>query len=102
MAETAVKSRDLVVSSIKPPSLYKVVVWNDDVTPMEFVIVMLMTVFKHGQEAAMDLTLKIHNEGSAVAGVYSYEIAEQKGIDATVLARDNGHPLQIRVEEEWV
>jgi ATP-dependent Clp protease adaptor protein ClpS len=100
MAETAVKSRDLVVSSIKPPSRYKVVVCNDDVTPMEFVIVMLMTVFKHGQEAAMDLTLKIHNEGSAVAGVYSYEIAEQKGIDATVLARDNGHPLQIRVEEE--
>ena len=100
MAETAVKSRDLVVSSIKPPSRYKVVVCNDDVTPMEFVIAMLMAVFKHGEESAMDLTLKIHNEGSAVAGVYSYEIAEQKGIDATVLARDNGHPLQIRVEEE--
>ena len=100
MAETAVKSRDLVVSSIKPPSRYKVVVCNDDVTPMEFVIAMLVSVFKHGEEAAIDLTLKIHHDGSAVAGVYSYEIAEQKGIDATVLARDHGHPLQIRVEEE--
>lgn len=100
MSETSVKSRDQVTTSIKLPSRYKVVICNDNVTPMEFVIAMLMTVFKHGEDAAMDLTLKIHNEGAAVAGVYSYEIAEQKGIDATVLAREHGHPLQIRVEEE--
>lgn len=100
MSETAVKSRELVDTSIKPPPRYKVIVNNDDVTPMEFVIVMLMTVFKHSQEAATELTLKIHNEGAAIAGVYSYEIAEQKGIDATYLARENGHPLVIRVEQE--
>lgn len=100
MGETAVKSRELVNTIIKPPSRYKVIVNNDDVTPMEFVIVMLMTVFKHTQETATELTLKIHNEGSAVAGIYSYEIAEQKGIDATHLARENGHPLVIRVEQE--
>jgi ATP-dependent Clp protease adaptor protein ClpS len=66
---------------------------------MEFVIVMLITVFKHSQDAAIDLTMKIHNDGSAVAGIYSFEIAEQKGLDATDLARAHGHPLQIKVEE---
>lgn len=100
MADTAVKSRDLVVSSLRPPSKFKVVLLNDNYTPMEFVIVLLMTVFKHSQEAATELTLKIHNDGSAVAGTYSYEIAEQKCIDATELARAHGHPLQIKVEEE--
>jgi ATP-dependent Clp protease adaptor protein ClpS len=100
MSETAVKSRDLVVTNLRPPSKYKVIVLNDNSTPMEFVIVMLMTVFKHSQDAAIDLTMKIHNDGSAVAGIYSYEIAEQKGLDATDLARAHGHPLQIKVEEE--
>jgi ATP-dependent Clp protease adaptor protein ClpS len=100
MSETAVKSRDLVVTNLRPPSKYKVIVLNDNSTPMEFVIVMLITVFKHTQDAAIDLTMKIHNDGSAVAGVYSYEIAEQKGLDATDLARAHGHPLQIKVEEE--
>jgi len=100
MAETAVKSRELVNTSIKPPSRYKVIVNNDDVTPMDFVVLMLMAVFRHTQDSATELTLKIHNEGSAVAGIYSYEIAEQKGLDATYLARENGHPLVIRVEQE--
>jgi ATP-dependent Clp protease adaptor protein ClpS len=67
---------------------------------MEFVIVMLISVFRHSQDSAIDLTLKIHNDGSAVAGVYSYEVAEQKGLDATMLAREHGHPLVIKVEEE--
>jgi len=99
MSETAVKSRDLVVTNLRPPSKYKVIVLNDNSTPMEFVIVMLITVFKHSQDAAIDLTMKIHNDGSAVAGIYSFEIAEQKGLDATDLARAHGHPLQIKVEE---
>lgn len=100
MADTAVKSRELVTTSLKPPSKYKVLVMNDNVTPMEFVIVMLMTVFKHNEGAAIDLTMKIHNEGSAVAGVYTYEVAEQKCIDATYLAREHGHPLVVKAEEE--
>lgn len=100
MTDTAVKTRDLVTVNVKAPSKYKVIVCNDDVTPMEFVIVMLMTVFRHNQESATNLTLKIHNEGSAVAGIYSYEIAEQKGIDATLMAREHGHPLVLKVEQE--
>jgi len=100
MSDTAVKTRDLVTTGFKAPSKYKVLVCNDDVTPMEFVIAMLMSIFKHSQESAIDLTLKIHNDGSATAGVYTFEIAEQKGLDATKLAREHGYPLIIKVEEE--
>lgn len=100
MADTAVKSRELVTTSLKPPKKYKVLVMNDDVTPMEFVVAMLVSVFKHNEGTAIDLTMKIHNEGSAVAGIYTYEVAEQKCIDATYLAREHGHPLVVKAEEE--
>ena len=99
MSDTSVKTRELTTTNLKEPAKIKVIVCNDDVTPMEFVIVMLMTVFKHNQETATDLTIKIHNEGTATAGIYTYEIAEQKCIDATHLARENGHPLVIKLEE---
>jgi ATP-dependent Clp protease adaptor protein ClpS len=88
-------SRDL-----KEPGKYKVIVCNDDVTPVEFVIVMLMSVFKHSEQTAVDLTMKVHQQGSAVAGVYSHEIAEQKCADATDLAKQNNFPLIIKVEAE--
>jgi ATP-dependent Clp protease adaptor protein ClpS len=100
MSDTAVKTRKTVSTNLKPPSKFKVIVLNDDHTPVEFVIVMMMTVFKHTQDSATALTIKIHNEGAAVAGIYTYEVAEQKMIDATELARANGHPLQVKVEEE--
>ena len=100
MADTAVKTRDLVVTKIGEPSKYKVLLMNDDYTPMEFVIVLLMSVFKHTEESAKSITMKIHNEGSGVAGVYNYEIAEQKALDATMISRNNNHPLQIKLEEE--
>lgn len=83
-----------------PPSKYKVIVCNDDVTPVEFVITMLMAIFRHNEQTATDLTLRIHHSGSAVAGVFSYEVAEQKTIDGTNLARANGFPLIIKVEPE--
>jgi ATP-dependent Clp protease adaptor protein ClpS len=99
MSDTTTKTKEVTTTVIKEPGKYKVVVCNDDVTPMEFVIVMLMTIFKHKQDSATDLTLKIHNDGRAIAGVYTYEIAEQKGIDATSLSREHGYPLVIKVEE---
>jgi ATP-dependent Clp protease adaptor protein ClpS len=67
---------------------------------MEFVMELLTTIFKHTESSAKDITLEIHNTGSAVVGVYSHEIAEQRGIDATQSARLNGHPLQVTIEEE--
>jgi ATP-dependent Clp protease adaptor protein ClpS len=86
--------------TISEPKKYKVLFLNDDKTPIEFVIEILMTIFKHSEETARDLTLKIHNEGSAVVGVYVYEIAEQKGVEATQAARSAGFPLQIKIDQE--
>ena len=67
---------------------------------MEFVISMLVSVFKHNEKSAIALTLAIHNKGSAVAGIYSFEVAEQKAVDGTNLARAQGYPLIIKVEPE--
>jgi ATP-dependent Clp protease adaptor protein ClpS len=61
---------------------------------------MLVAVFRHSEKSSLELTLKIHNNGHAVVGIYSYEVADQKGIDATNLARTNGFPLIIKVEPE--
>lgn len=86
--------------NIEEPGFYKVIFINDDVTPMDFVIDLLQKVFKHDLETSQQIMLTVHTEGSAVAGVYSYEIAEQKSIESTVLARNNGFPLQIKVEKQ--
>jgi ATP-dependent Clp protease adaptor protein ClpS len=97
---TEIQTEEQTKISLKPPSLWKVVFLNDDSTPMEFVIELLVTIFKHNAESAKDITLEVHNSGSAVVGVYTYEIAEQKGVEATALSRANGYPLQINIEEE--
>ncbi len=98
--DVIVESTTKSIDKSNLPKKYKVIVLNDDVTPMEFVIAMLMTIFRHKQEPATDITLKIHQEGSAVAGIYSYEIAEQKVLESTNLARSNGFPLQTKLETE--
>jgi ATP-dependent Clp protease adaptor protein ClpS len=95
-----VKIDEKVKTVITEPKRYKVIFLNDDKTPIEFVIDLLKTVFRHTDETAKDITLKVHNEGSAVVGVYSFEIAEQKGVEATNLARQAGFPLQIKIDPE--
>ena len=100
MAEAITTRKDQTKNKLKEPGKFKVVVLNDDFTPMDFVVAMFMAVFKHSEAQAVDLTMKIHNDGSAIAGIYTYEIAEQKAIDSTTQARENGHPLQIKVEPE--
>ena len=84
----------------KKPKKYKVVFLNDDTTPMEFVVRVLMEIFKHSADTAEKITMTIHNEGSGVVGVFNYEIAEQKSIETTNAARSNGFQLQVRIEEE--
>lgn len=96
--DTAIEEK--VVVDLQPPSLWKVVLLNDDATPMELVIELLTGIFKHTESAAKDITLEIHETGSGVAGVYSFEIAEQKGMEATAVARQNGSPLRILVDPE--
>jgi ATP-dependent Clp protease adaptor protein ClpS len=97
---TDVKIEEKVVVNLQPPKMWKVIFLNDDQTPMELVIELLTGVFKHTETRAKEITLEIHNSGSAVAGVYTFEIAEQRGIEATNIARSNGSPLRIQVEEE--
>ena len=95
-----VKIDEKVKTIITEPKRYKVIFLNDDKTPIEFVIELLMGVFRHTEETAKDITLKVHNEGSAVVGVYTFEIAEQKGVESTHLARQAGFPLQIKIDPE--
>jgi|TARA_B110000971_G_C19693056_1_gene356325 ATP-dependent Clp protease adaptor protein ClpS len=84
---------------ISEPPKYNVILLNDDATPIEWVIGVLKQVFKHSEADAEALTMKVHTEGSAVAGTYKYEIAEQKSLEAVNASRNQGFPLQLRVEE---
>jgi ATP-dependent Clp protease adaptor protein ClpS len=100
MSTTDVKLDEKIKQKIEEPHRWKVILLNDDHTPMEFVIGILTEIFKHSQETAKDITLQIHTEGSGIGGIYSFEIAEVKAVEATNLARSNGFPLQIKMEEE--
>jgi ATP-dependent Clp protease adaptor protein ClpS len=96
--ETTVEEK--VVVSLQPPGLWKVIFLNDDSTPMELVIDLLTGIFKHNESKAKDITLEIHETGSGIAGIYPFEIAEQKGMEATAVARQHGSPLRIIVDQE--
>ena len=85
---------------LKKPKKWAVVLHNDDVTPMDFVIELLRIVFKLEIAQATKLMIKIHTEGSGVAGVYPHEIAEQKLSEAIMLVTINSMSLKITMEEE--
>ena len=84
----------------KKPPLYKVIMLNDDYTPMEFVVEMLQTYFSKSQEQATEIMLHIHQKGLGVCGLYTFEIAESKAAQVLDKARKNQHPLQIKLEKE--
>ena len=96
--ETSQSNKQDVV--IKKPNMYKVVFNNDDATPMNFVIELLKAVFHHNDDRAEKTTVEIHENGKGIAGVYTFEVAEQKHNEATYIARSNGHPLNINLESE--
>ena len=98
--DTTIEEKKVVERSLKEPPRYKVVILNDNVTPMEFVIAMLIAIFRYDEEPAYDLTMEVHNKGSAVAGIYSHEVAEQKVLDGTNMARANNFPLNLKSEVE--
>lgn len=97
---TEAKIEETVKTKLNMPKLWKVIFLNDDHTPMEFVIELLINIFKHNETSAKEITLEIHNSGSGVAGVYPHEIAEHKGLESLQLSRNNGYPLKITVEPE--
>lgn len=84
--------------TLQEPGMYKVIYMNDNVTTMEFVIESLVEVFNHSYEKAAEITEKIHEEGSGVAAILPYEMAEQKGVEVTHMARSQGFPLIIKLE----
>ena len=84
---------------IKKPPLYKVVLLNDDYTPMEFVVEVLRRFFSLTHEKATQVMLNVHTRGRGVAGVYTFEVAETKVILVNDFARENEHPLQCTLEE---
>ena len=96
--DTIIKPKVQVKTDVKPPSLFNVIYMNDNVTTMEFVVESLKNIFHHTEETATEITLKIHQEGSSVVSTLPYEIAEQKGVEATLLARNNGFPLNVKLE----
>jgi ATP-dependent Clp protease adaptor protein ClpS len=98
------KRQDAVVLEPKktaavPPPMYKVLLLNDDFTPMEFVIEVLVRFFGMDGEKATTVMLKVHNEGAGVAGVYPRDIAETKVNQVIDFAREHQHPLQCVMEE---
>jgi ATP-dependent Clp protease adaptor protein ClpS len=100
MSTTDIQLDEKIKIKATEPKRWKVILLNDDSTPMEFVIGILMEIFKHTSNSASDIMLQVHETGSGVAGIYSFEIAEAKAVEATNQARTAGHPLQIKLEEE--
>jgi ATP-dependent Clp protease adaptor protein ClpS len=100
MAGTDIQLDEKIKIRATEPKRWKVIVLNDDSTPMEFVVAVLIEIFKHSHDSARDIMLQVHETGSGIAGVYSFEIAEAKAVEATNQARTNNHPLQIKLEEE--
>ena len=84
----------------KKPSMYKVILLNDDYTPMEFVVYVLERFFQKSAEQATSIMLHVHRRGVGVCGVYTYELAETKVNQVVDLARQNQHPLQCTMEKD--
>ena len=84
---------------LKKPSLYKVLMLNDDYTPMEFVVYLLKSFFNKSNEEATKIMLHVHQNGIGVCGIFSYEIAETKVIQVLDTSRKNNHPLQCTMEK---
>lgn len=96
--QTSVRNRTNV--DLREPRRYKVIIYNDDFTTMEFVVHVLNTVFYKSQPEAEALMLVVHERGSAVVGVYSYDIATSRVRKATMMAREQNFPLRLECKPE--
>ena len=96
------RHQDLVVEEVRPkvkkPPLYKVVMMNDDYTPMDFVVEVLEGFFSMDREKATRVMLTVHTEGKAVCGIFTRDVAETKAAQVVDYARENSHPLMCQVE----
>ncbi len=99
-AEPKVIPRIKPKADIPEPVRYNVIYINDEVTTQEFVSETLVIIFNYDKITADEMTMKIHTDGSAVVATMPYEMAEQKGVEVTLLARNNGFPLTVKLEPE--
>jgi ATP-dependent Clp protease adaptor protein ClpS len=90
---------EVAKTRLKPPPLYKVILLNDDYTPMDFVVVVLQTVFAMSREKATQVMLQVHREGMGICGTYTREVAAAKVDQVVNIARKYQHPLQCTMEE---
>ena len=84
---------------LEEPSMYDVIFLNDNITTTEFVVRVLKQIFSKTQEQAESIMKHIHEQGQGIVGTYVHEVAEQKGIETTLLARQEGYPLQVKVKK---
>ena len=84
---------------LKPPEQWRVLLLNDDYTPMDFVVEVLETIFHKSPAEAYRVMMQVHTQGSGLAGIYTYEVAETKVETVVDLARESGFPLQAAMEE---
>ena len=96
--QSGLKERQRI--DLKEPRRYKVIIYNDDFTTMEFVVMILKQIFFKSEEEAETLMLQVHHSDKAVVGIYSYDIAVSKTNKATSMAREQGFPLRLTVEPE--
>jgi ATP-dependent Clp protease adaptor protein ClpS len=82
----------------KRPSMWNIVFYNDDFTPMDFVVFVLTKVFHRSTEDALALTLVVHTKGKGIAGTYTFEVAEQKQCEVLLMAKIEEHPLRVEIE----
>lgn len=94
--QSNVKERQRI--EFREPKKYNVVIYNDDFTPMDFVVMILRNVFFKNEADAEALMLKVHHSEKAIVGVYPYDVAESKKRKATAMAREEGFPLRLTVE----
>ena len=99
MTDTAIKTLTKEKIKIEEPSKYDVIFLNDEITTFEFVVKVLTQIFGKTTDQAIELTKQIHEQGKGIVGTYLHEIAEQKGIETTLLARQEGYPLQVKIQK---
>ena len=100
MAKEQTQTRERQRQKLREPRRYKVIIYNDDFTTMEFVVMILKQVFLKSEEEAQALMLHVHHSDKAVVGIYSYDIAVSKANKATAMAREQGYPLRLTVEPD--
>ena len=99
MAKESVSIKNRDKTNLSEPGKYAVIFHNDDFTTMDFVVMVLVDIFHLSQPEADTVMLKVHHEGKAIVGIYSYDIAQTKSRRAISCARENHYPLRVTVEK---